>query len=83
MIYVTVNLICGHSKDSDRTIFSQAWPQVPDVGELININGNPYIVYDRGWAASEDSIGERLYAFLRVSPFQQDQKSPLAPLPNP
>ena len=46
--------------------------QVPDVGELVNLKGNPYIVIRRGWAISTD-IGEdgdlyTQYCFVTVLP---------------
>jgi hypothetical protein len=39
--------------------------QVPSVGELINLAGNPYIVIRRGWAADKD---EAQHAYVDVLP---------------
>jgi len=46
-------------------------PEVPLPGELININGNPYIVLTgRGWSISDDDTdgdAGKLYAFVEVT----------------
>ncbi len=71
MIKVRVDLVYGHSKDSDRTIYRGEWPQIPLTGELINLDGNPYIIHNRGWAVGE---ANQLYSYLRVSPYQCGQR---------
>lgn len=37
-------------------------PCVPELGELVSIKGEPYRVFDRGWAVCEDGA----YAYVRV-----------------
>jgi hypothetical protein len=55
-------------------------PHVPAVGELVNIDGNPYIVTQRGWAldtdAGEEEGSEALWCYLTVSPSQSGQAGP-------
>ena len=48
-------------------IYRADLPRVPNVGEVINIKGNPYIVHARGWAIGDDEDGTgKLYAFVGV-----------------
>ena len=43
------------NKDSNQTGFVRVWlHQVPEVGETISLNGNPFVVVGRGWAVSDD-----------------------------
>ncbi len=44
----------GSSPDSEVPIARYYVPVVPTVGECINIDGNPYIVVERGWAVGGD-----------------------------
>lgn len=51
------------SKDHDRTFKWLMLPQVPNAGEVINLDGHPYVVHDRDWAVDD---AERLFAYVRV-----------------
>ena len=55
---------------ADETGFFRAdIPQVPDVGEIVSLAGEPYIVMHRAWAIpAPDVPGYRAYAYLRVLP---------------
>ena len=39
-------------------------PETPLKGEVVNIEGSPYIVYRRGWALSGDSTVQYCYIDL-------------------
>lgn len=53
-------------KDKDHTGFARhKLPQVPDIGEIVSLKGDPYSVMERGWAVDEDS---NLFAYLRMLP---------------
>jgi hypothetical protein len=43
---------------------------VPDKGELINIGGEPYVVFERAWACGDKSS---ISCFVRLSPLQFGQ----------
>ena len=77
MINVEFRLTMSHNRDSDKMIYKDKWPTAPIVGELVNLNGDPYIITERGWAASND-LGvdqiDNLYCYFRVSPYQYGQK---------
>jgi len=51
-------LICGSKKDEDRFVARFRLSTVPNAGESININGNPYVVHERGWACSSEKKWE-------------------------
>lgn len=55
------------SRDADRFLGRVDLPQAPDVGEGFKFNGHPYVVADRGWAASNDEDPDLgLWCYLRV-----------------
>lgn len=72
MIKVRVDLVYSHNRDSDRTIYRGEWPQVPLIGESINLSGDPYIIHERGWATDDE---DQLYSYLRVSTYQYGQRT--------
>ena len=39
-------------------------PETPDKGEVVNINGQPYVVYNKGWAFSDESTKHYCYIDL-------------------
>lgn len=68
MVTVEFRRIVGASRDSDVFLWRGALPLVPAVGEVINIEGHPYVVFQRGWAVGgEDSL---LWCYIRLSPLQ-------------
>lgn len=52
------------NRDADTTLGWYATTQAPDLGELLNFNGEPYIVFERGWAADRGDLG--VHCYLRV-----------------
>ena len=60
--------ICGSSRDSDVYLVKQILPVAPCVGELINIDGRPYIIRERSWALGTDASDGPLYCYLRLVP---------------
>lgn len=55
------------NKDADTLLGRFDLPVVPLPGELVNINGNPYIAIERGWAIGTDKPDTgRLFAYVRV-----------------
>lgn len=70
-ILVRVNKISISSRDNDTLINWYNWPTAPDVGQVINLEGEPYYVIEKGWAASEGrkqphTFGDHLYCYIRV-----------------
>lgn len=63
------------SREADTSGFAIRWlPAVPAVGEIVNIDGNPYLVHERGWAVGEmDDEQRSLYAYLRMLPAFKEQ----------
>jgi hypothetical protein len=59
------DLIKGSSKDADVFLHRQEIAAAPVPGELVNVNGNPYIVHERSWAVDKDDI-EATYVFYRL-----------------
>ena len=57
----------AYTEDHDDDVFLDRHdlPAVPDVGELVNINGNPYRVIERAWALGNDSL-VALHCYIRV-----------------
>jgi len=51
------------NKDQRVTIARANIPQVPEVGETINLNGDPHIIHRRGWALDDDG---QLFAYVDV-----------------
>jgi hypothetical protein len=68
LVRVEVRLITGASHDDYRYLARFDMVAVPAAGELFNIDGEPYIVRERGWAASTD--GDMLCCYLDVCPAQ-------------
>ncbi len=65
LIHLRVNKIkIISNRDSDEYVGRYEVPQAPNVGELINLDGNPYYVVERSWATAQDHEG--LYCYLRV-----------------
>jgi hypothetical protein len=76
-IEVRIDVICGSSKDSDRTIGRSNVLQVPDCGEVINYEGDPFVVHSRAWALPDCYNSKpKQYCYLRVSPLQMGWKWP-------
>lgn len=73
MLVVEFRLTTG-GRDEYKVIFKSVWPIAPALGELVNLNGDPYIVTNRSWVASDDLGDRNIYCYLRVSPFQYGQK---------
>ena len=42
------------NRDMDKFIIRFEMPETPGKGECINIDGEPYIVYSKGWAIGGD-----------------------------
>lgn len=52
---------------------------VPAVGETINVNGDPYVVTQRGWAITTDAASDDYdvtFAYVLLSPLQAGQTPP-------
>lgn len=43
-----------HNRDKDEFIAKLDLAETPSKGETVNINGDPYIVYSKGWAFGDD-----------------------------
>jgi len=67
-------LICGASRDADRFLGRAEVAIAPARGELVNLDGTPYVVHERGFALSTAKTWEHapreLYCFLRVCALQ-------------
>ena len=59
-------------RDRDEVIARFSMGTVPIVGELVNINGEPFQVIERGWAVDAE---DGAFAYLRVFGYQE------APIP--
>jgi hypothetical protein len=75
MIHCEFRKINSASGDADTRLAQFTLPAVPSRGELININGNPYIVFERAWAVGddtdephEDCTIDEMWCYLRVVP---------------
>lgn len=65
LISVRIDLICSNGKKATIGMFYT--PQVPAPGELLNWDGNPFMVQCRKWAAG---VGDkRVYSYLEVVKF--------------
>lgn len=67
-------------KDVRFEIFRANLPQVPSVGEQVNLKGNPYIVHARGWAIGDEDGNDKLYAYVGV--FKAGEFARSAPTPD-
>lgn len=78
-------LICGAHSDSDRFLVRAALPAVPAVGEVVNINGAPCVVHERGWSFAADTTftpdgaPAKLHCFVRVCSLQTAPHKSMAP----
>lgn len=75
LIHCEFREIRSAHKSDDTCLARLQLPAVPDRGELINIGGNPYIVFERGWALGDDFDEPRedgmivdMWCYLRVVP---------------
>lgn len=64
-------LICGAGRDGDRVLGRATLSTPPATGELVNLNGTPYVVRERAWAIDlslhwGNAVGA--YRYLRVAP---------------
>lgn len=64
MIHAEFRRAATEHRDNDTFIMRADVSAVPDRGEVININGEPYRVIERGWALASDQPG--IYCYLRV-----------------
>ena len=51
-----------HNRDCDEFIARHEIPETPSIGEVVNINGDPYVVYGKGWGFSDDC--EKHYCYI-------------------
>jgi len=58
------------TRDDDVCVMRADLSQVPSVGELVSLKGNPYIVVERSWSMGEASLDDAYsqYAFVVVVP---------------
>ena len=57
------------ARGADRELGKAPMASVPAPGELVNVDGEPYIVFDRAWAVGTFGRGNvGSYAFLRLLP---------------
>ena len=67
MIRVRFDSIVQMSNHHADSIIGYAnLPQVPAPGQLVNINGDPYIVHEIAWAVVTEPSDDPLYAYVRV-----------------
>jgi len=48
-------LVCGAGRDADRFLGRAVLGVVPARGEVVNLDGEPYVVYERGFALATAS----------------------------
>jgi hypothetical protein len=55
-------------RGEDQTDFARhLLPAVPNVGEIVNLRGDPYLVLERNWAVEDrELVSPQLYAYVRV-----------------
>ena len=53
-----------HNRDKDEFVDRLELPETPDKGDIVNINGEPYVVYKKGWAFSDESTKHYCYIDL-------------------
>lgn len=58
-------LICGSSRDADRFLGRYEMGGIPVPGEMISVDGYPYVVAERVWAVGRDTFTTLVY--IRVS----------------
>jgi hypothetical protein len=81
MIAARFDLAQWRGNDADKMLVKCQLDQVPEVNETININGEPYIVIERGWAIDPEKSAASShypictqYAYIRVLPFSKKTK---------
>lgn len=67
MTNVEIRTVESSNAGGDRFLTRAPMTSVPAAGEIVNVNGNPYIVHDRSWAIGRDNNS---YAVLRVVRYQ-------------
>jgi len=70
LVWCEFRLALGSSRDSEVRFARYQLPQAPDVGELVNLKGNPFVVTRRGWATGGDGpedVPTALYCYLAIS----------------
>jgi hypothetical protein len=68
MTMVEFRRVLGSTQDSDVFLCRVKLRTVPDKGELINIEGEPYVVWDRSWALEDVVPAPRVYCYIRLIP---------------
>ena len=58
--------IASGQEAGDKFLLRRELPAVPDKGELISVEGMPYVIFDRGWAIGEEGD---MFCYMRVSPY--------------
>lgn len=53
-----------HNRDKDVFVDRIELPETPDKGEVVNINGEPYVVYKKGWAFDHECTKHYCYIDL-------------------
>jgi hypothetical protein len=53
-----------HNRDKDEFIARFDLSETPNKGEVVNINGEPYIVYCKGWAFGDECAVDYCYIDL-------------------
>ena len=61
--------ITGCTRTSDVFLRRCELEAVPDRGEVINVEGEPYVVHERDWAVDRIDVSD-LYCYIRLSPLQ-------------
>jgi hypothetical protein len=70
---VEFRLVCGPTAAHDQCLGRGLLPAVPAPGELVSVNGAPYVVHERSWALEVDfasTVARTLYCYLRVCSLQ-------------
>lgn len=49
---------------------------IPSPGEIININGNPYVVLSKGMALCDGDSSEETYIYIEVVGYFKDARFP-------
>lgn len=53
------------TQDADEFIDVMDLPCVPDVGEIVNVNSEPFRVIERGWSVSNEQP-RKMWCYLRI-----------------
>lgn len=68
MITVEFRRVLNHTPEGDAFLRRVVLTTVPNKGEVINIEGEPYVVYDRAWALEDIVPAPRVYCYIRLTP---------------